>query len=74
MIKVICITKNDSYPYTTIEKNSIVFAYEDAFYGNSDWFGAYTNEPKYLGARYKRHFLTLEQFREQQIDKILEND
>jgi hypothetical protein len=71
MIKLICIIKNDAYPYPTIEKDAIVFAQEDAFYGNGDWFGAFTNEPKYLGSRSKKYFMTLSDWRDKQIDKIL---
>jgi hypothetical protein len=73
MIKLICIIKNDAYPYPTIEKDAIVFAIEDTFYGNEDWFGAFTNEPKYLGARSKKYFISLDEWRNQQIDKILNN-
>lgn len=71
MIKLICIKKNDSYPYKTIEKNSIVFSLEDDFYNNLDWFGVITNGSEYLGVRNKRYFTTFQEWRNQQIDKIL---
>ena len=75
MIKVICIKNHNDFidEAQGIKKGVIYFTYNDYFIVNNI-IHVYTS-PKnetYLGTFLKYHFLTLDEWREQKINKILE--
>ena len=72
MIKLICITDNYHSLYGNIYKGSIILSYDN----NSFHFNIYENENphSFRGSRDKAWFMKLEEWRNQQIDKILNND
>ena len=76
MIKVLCIIDNKHYLYGSINKGSIVLAYQVDINDSNSFIGVYINEKynSYMGTRNKKCFIPLEEWRNQQIDKILNND
>jgi hypothetical protein len=75
MIKLICIIDNNHYLYGNINKGSIVLTCGSFFNGNS-FLDIYLNESyrSYIGTRNKTCFISLDKWRDIQINIILNND
>ena len=75
MIKVFCI-KSFKYSVSKKEiiKGNIYFTISVITTPNWSIIPIYNNNEEFLGTFHKMDFITLDEWRDQQIDKILEND
>ena len=77
MIKVVCIeTNKHQYTKKEIKKGVIYLTYPNYFYSTWDIIPIFENEDSenLFSTFFKKYFISLEEWREQRISKILEND
>jgi hypothetical protein len=73
MIKLICIRDTKDYYYSSIKKGEIILSYYDYKYGTIPcWVLQQT--PLFIGYFNSADFLPLDEWRVQQINKILKNE